>query len=117
MYSFILGFQRLVWCPKWTPASSNSFMVMVANQPPYWIASRLEAAITVPVPPLPQRRAREEFGSGQSCLAGRPEPPRSAKSGGGGPPAKVLALAELEALSRALLAVLLTLFTTRVAGQ
>jgi hypothetical protein len=34
MYSFILGFQRLVWCPKWTPASSSSFMVMLANQPP-----------------------------------------------------------------------------------
>src|SRR5574337_1576044 len=27
MYSFILGFQRLVWCPKWTPASSNSLIV------------------------------------------------------------------------------------------
>src|ERR1700733_2773364 len=24
MKGFILGFQRLVWCPKWTPASSNS---------------------------------------------------------------------------------------------
>src|SRR6266545_4659213 len=23
----ILGFQRRVWCPKWTPASSNCFMV------------------------------------------------------------------------------------------
>src|SRR5437764_14880916 len=39
MYSFILGFQRLVWCPKWTPASSNSFMVILAKLPPYWIAS------------------------------------------------------------------------------
>src|SRR6266571_6968484 len=37
MYSFILGFQRLVWCPKWTPASSNSFMVMLANQPPHLV--------------------------------------------------------------------------------
>src|SRR5580765_49053 len=27
MYGFILGFQRLVWCPKWTPASSRFFMV------------------------------------------------------------------------------------------
>src|SRR4030095_6845971 len=26
MYGFILGFQRLVWCPKWTPASSSCFM-------------------------------------------------------------------------------------------
>jgi hypothetical protein len=25
MNGFILGFHRLVWCPKWTPASNNSF--------------------------------------------------------------------------------------------
>src|SRR6185312_11506259 len=24
MNGFIFGFQRLVWCPKWTPESSNS---------------------------------------------------------------------------------------------
>ena len=29
MYSFIFGFQRLTWWPKWTPASSNSFIVTV----------------------------------------------------------------------------------------
>src|SRR5512132_670430 len=27
MYGFILGFHRLVWWPKWTPASSRFFMV------------------------------------------------------------------------------------------
>src|SRR4051794_7338455 len=27
MYCFIFGFQRRVWCPKWTPASSSSFIV------------------------------------------------------------------------------------------
>src|SRR6476469_8252570 len=27
MYGFIFGFQRRVWCPKWTPASSSSFIV------------------------------------------------------------------------------------------
>ena len=27
MYSFIFGFQRRTWCPKWTPASSSSFIV------------------------------------------------------------------------------------------
>ena len=27
MYSFIFGFQRRVWWPKWTPASSRSFML------------------------------------------------------------------------------------------
>jgi hypothetical protein len=31
MYFFILGFQRLVWWPKWTPASSNSFMEIVTK--------------------------------------------------------------------------------------
>src|SRR3990170_5392176 len=31
MNSFILGFQRRVWWPKWTPASSSSFMVRVAT--------------------------------------------------------------------------------------
>jgi hypothetical protein len=24
MNGFIFGFQRFVWCPKWTPASNNS---------------------------------------------------------------------------------------------
>src|SRR5919198_1033064 len=28
MYGFIFGFQRLVWCPKCTPASSSWRMVM-----------------------------------------------------------------------------------------
>ena len=31
MYFFILGFHLRVRCPKWTPASSSSFMVTVAN--------------------------------------------------------------------------------------
>src|SRR5262245_42065746 len=26
MYERIFGFQRFVWCPKWTPASSRSFI-------------------------------------------------------------------------------------------
>src|ERR1700712_420266 len=30
MKRFIFGFQRRVWCPKWTPASSISFMVTTA---------------------------------------------------------------------------------------
>jgi len=28
MNFFIFGFQRFVWCPKWTPASSSSFIVI-----------------------------------------------------------------------------------------
>src|SRR5215475_4520083 len=34
MYSFIFGFQRLVWCPKCTPASSNSFIDIAGKLPP-----------------------------------------------------------------------------------
>src|SRR5229473_649917 len=31
MYSFIFGFQRRTWWPKWTPASNNSFIVTVTK--------------------------------------------------------------------------------------
>ena len=31
MNRFIFGFQRRVWCPKWTPASSSCFMVTTAT--------------------------------------------------------------------------------------
>jgi hypothetical protein len=31
MKRFILGFQRRVWCPKWTPASSRSFIAISAT--------------------------------------------------------------------------------------
>src|SRR5215831_19373544 len=31
MNFFICGFQRRVWCPKWTPASSRSFMPISAT--------------------------------------------------------------------------------------
>src|ERR671913_1878773 len=31
MKRFIFGFQRLVWCPKWTPASSSWRMVTTAT--------------------------------------------------------------------------------------
>jgi hypothetical protein len=37
MYGFILGFQRFVWCPKWTPASSNCLMVKFDIDPPGFI--------------------------------------------------------------------------------
>src|SRR5579863_9584877 len=29
MNGFIFGFQRFVWCPKWTPESNNSFTPML----------------------------------------------------------------------------------------
>src|SRR3954453_9879850 len=28
MNGFIFGFQRFVWCPKWTPASNRSFIAI-----------------------------------------------------------------------------------------
>ena len=34
MYGFIFGFQRLVWWPKWTPASSRSFVAIPDKIPP-----------------------------------------------------------------------------------
>src|SRR5919201_1117159 len=34
MYFCIFGFHRLVWWPKCTPASSNSFIVSAAMNPP-----------------------------------------------------------------------------------
>src|SRR5659263_673045 len=33
MYRFIFGFQRFVWCPKWTPASSSCFIEITALCP------------------------------------------------------------------------------------
>src|SRR5260370_3197459 len=71
MYSFILGFQRLVWCPKWTPASSNSFMVILAKQPP------LKSASVVPVAnsgllSRPRTGAREELENQLSAVSDQP---------------------------------------------
>src|ERR1700678_1270773 len=37
MYGFILGFQRRVWCPKCTPASSSSRMVTTDMRGPLWL--------------------------------------------------------------------------------
>src|SRR5215831_1662041 len=42
IYSFIFGFQRLVWCPKWTPASSNSFIDIAGKMPPDHITCHTE---------------------------------------------------------------------------
>src|SRR5438128_1936020 len=38
MYRFIFGFHRLVWCPKCTPASSSSLIVIVAMPSPPFFA-------------------------------------------------------------------------------
>src|SRR3972149_10640633 len=49
MYSFIFGFQRRVWWPKGTPASSSSFMVKVATGPPLLLAFRPLEALARPL--------------------------------------------------------------------
>src|SRR6266571_8823179 len=118
MYSFILGFQRLVWCPKWTPASSNSFMVMLANKPPCWISSVAAPLRRIAVDyysrpsRLPEGAVREELKT-PHVLDGRGRQ-RSHLSHPNIVP--TLALAELEALTGALLAVLFALLTSRIAG-
>jgi hypothetical protein len=45
MYFFILGFHRFAWWPKCTPASNNSFIVIVD------IASLLQVFTSAPIIP------------------------------------------------------------------
>src|ERR1700734_1062189 len=122
MYSFILGFQRLVWCPKWTPASSSSFMVIVANEPPRSVcilraAEPLRIAIPVPAPRgsgrIEHLKTNHSYGLSWLRLysphAGLPPPAETL-------PATSLhfPLRELEPLAGALLSVLLAFFAARV---
>src|SRR5262249_29967654 len=64
MYCFIFGFQRFVWCPKWTPASSRSFNAIPFNCPPILAFAELEALaralLSVLLPLLDARVARQE---------------------------------------------------------
>src|SRR4051812_9786176 len=48
MYGAILGFQKRVWCPKWTPASSISRMETDMGRAPK-VRSRIPAHIEVGV--------------------------------------------------------------------
>src|SRR5215470_1409567 len=112
MYSFILGFQRRVWWPKCTPASSSSFMVIsTATVPPYWTAacgrSRGRTAFlpaSLPAVISPRRPFREAAAE----LVPGPAAPASPER---------LSLGELESLSGALLPVLLALLHPRIPGQ
>src|SRR6516225_12361267 len=45
MKGFILGFHRLVWCPKWTPASNNSFTPILITSFPFVKSLLLEQTI------------------------------------------------------------------------
>src|SRR3954468_18291483 len=55
----ILGFQRRVWCPKWTPASSSSRMEIAGTVgPPMVVVAGLRrAAPTEPATPAPPSEA------------------------------------------------------------
>src|SRR5260370_11628013 len=108
MYSFIFGFHRRVWWPKWTPASRSSFIVIsTANVPPQELAAcSYGAPAAAAERPLAGFLAGREFGKPALPVTHR-QPPMAC----------CLALAELEALSRSLLPVLLALFHARIARQ
>src|SRR5262249_26179979 len=109
MNFFICGFHRRVWCPKCTPASSRSFIVISATD----CLLRGSAAAPLVFAPPP----------GPHCGLGTPALRPMLGMG----PGRVrwvlraawerLPLAELEALASARLAVLLALLHPRVAGE
>jgi hypothetical protein len=45
MKRFIFGFQRRVWCPKWTPLSSSCFMLTTAIAASLVLRAALGAAL------------------------------------------------------------------------
>ena len=47
MYSFIFGFQRLVWWPKCTPASSSSFIAIPVKLPPECASTATASRLTL----------------------------------------------------------------------
>src|SRR6266852_5150116 len=125
MYSFILGFQRRVWWPKCTPASSSSFIVIsTAKFPPLRIAacgsgSVFLAGLTTGHYNLTaeQPSCRQLAGHDLVPASRNGALPRGRSKRPRGPLTQRLALGELESLSRALLPVLLALLHTRVARQ
>src|SRR6187401_3785731 len=94
MYFFIFGFQRRVWWPKWTPASSRSF-----------IATSL---ITLSFGSSSARPDPEGDRRCRACEMG----PRAERD-----PCSELPLRELEALAGARLSVLLAFLHPGVARQ
>src|SRR5436309_8761251 len=100
MYFFMRGFQRRVWCPKCTPASSNSFIVSSAN--PYLLRGSFLRSVPA-TRRLPETiDASDPRRPGLSVCDGRP---------------LGSALAELEALARSRLSVLFAFLHARVARQ
>src|ERR1700722_547876 len=101
MYSFIFGFQRRVWWPKCSPASSNSFIV-----------------ISTPKVPPPVEGCFFSATDRSSILFCRSFPAVDlAGPDCSSPAVKKLALAVLEAATRSLLSVLLAFLHARIACQ
>src|SRR5713226_5006566 len=71
MYTFIFGFHRRVWWPKWTPASRSSFIEMSTPNVPPVLRGRLRSLAHL-------RRARDEhpvagFLAGREFVPAEPE--------------------------------------------
>src|SRR4051794_38081089 len=83
MKRFIFGFQRRVWCPKWTPLSSRFFMLTTATwrRPSSFVRGRPEAG-----PALLGCRGHPG-GAPPWCPAAPPNPPRGRDRGGDCPAA------------------------------
>src|SRR6516162_7515580 len=47
MNSFIFGFHRFVWWPKWTPASSRSFNAIGTKCPPHSVRPQAGRCLTL----------------------------------------------------------------------
>ena len=75
MYSRIFGFQRRVWCPKWTPASSSCFMLVAAKRnlrfvPPLGVAVPWSTRVALTRAPLTRGIGRAcVMGNARTCVA------------------------------------------------
>src|SRR5712692_9227017 len=121
MYSFIFGFHRLTWCPKWTPASSSSFIVTVTNRSSYTVNWFMYSPARVPNCPAgtTNREGRQWYmvPSPKSKVQSPKSIDRAALTLDFGLWTLDSSFRELEALACALLSVLLALFGSRVAGD
>src|SRR5262245_19380836 len=96
MYCFIFGFQRLVWWPKWTPASKSSFIVIDAKKTS---VSKFQPY---------DLRLRSKWKADQKSPTGR----RSLLA-----TIKPLPFRELEAFPRSRLSIFFAFLCTRIASQ
>src|SRR5882757_5406796 len=74
MKRFIFGFQRRVWCPKWTPLSSSSRIVTTAMAVLLDVLGYRDHRTAV-APDVPARRTTKDRGA-------RPPPLKTGVSGG-----------------------------------